>query len=310
MSSQIKIYSGSASRDLAEETADFFGSPLGQIDITRFSDGEIQVRYKESIRGTDIFIIQSTYAPADNLMELLLMIDAAKRASANQVVVVMPYFGYARQDRKFISRVSIGAKLVANLLTAAGADRIVTMDLHAGQIQGFFDIPMDHLNASAVFVPYLNALNLDNLCIASPDMGGSDRARSYAMRVNASLAVIDKHRDRPNEVTSMQVIGDVKGKNVVLVDDMIDTAGTLCKAAEVLKGQGAISARAITTHPILSGTAYDRLEASLLDEIAVTNTIPLKKRIEKIKVISIASLFAKAFRKIHNHESISSLFIN
>lgn len=310
MPPQIKIYSGTASRYLSEKIADSFGSPLGKIDLTRFSDGETQIYYQESIRGADLFIIQSTFAPADNLMELLLMIDAAKRASANQVVVVMPYYGYARQDRKFTSRVSLGAKLVANLVTAAGADRVVTMDLHAGQIQGFFDIPLDHLDASAVFIPYLKSLELENLCIASPDMGGSERARIYAKSINASLAVIDKHRDRPNEVTSMQVIGDVKDKNVVLVDDLIDTAGTLCKAAEAVKEKGALSVRAISTHPILSGPAYERLEASLLDEIAVTDTIPLNKKLEKIKVISIAPLFAKAFRKIHNYESISSLFIN
>ncbi|RMG19802.1 MAG: ribose-phosphate pyrophosphokinase [Bacteroidetes bacterium] len=306
---QVKIYSGSASRYLAEKIADFFGSQLGKIDLIRFSDGEIQVYYQESIRGSDLFIIQSTFSPSDNLMELLLMIDAAKRASANQVVVVMPYYGYARQDRKFTSRVSLGAKLVANLLTAAGADRIVTMDLHAGQIQGFFDIPLDHLDASAVFIPYLKSLKLDNLCIASPDMGGSDRARTYAKSVDASLVVIDKHRDRPNEVASMQVIGEVEGKNVVLVDDLIDTAGTLCKAAEAVIEKGALSVRAISTHPILSGPAYERIEASLLDEVAVTDTIPLRREIPKIKVISIASLFAKAFRKIHHHESISSLFI-
>lgn len=309
MSSQIKIYSGSATRYLSEKIADFFGSPLGGLTLTRFSDGEMQVYYEDSIRGSDLFIIQSTFSPAENLMELLLLIDAAKRASANQVVVVIPYFGYARQDRKFTSRVSLGAKLVANLLTAAGADRIVTMDLHAGQIQGFFDIPLDHLNASAVFVPYIKSLNLDNLCIATPDMGGSERARHYAIKTNAGLAVIDKHRERPNEVASMQVIGDVKDKNVILVDDLADTAGTLCKAAQLVMDHGALSVRAVCTHAIFSGNAHEKIEASVLDEIAVTDTIPLSRPNAKVKVISIASLFAKAFRKIHNHESISSLFI-
>ncbi|MEM7374792.1 MAG: ribose-phosphate pyrophosphokinase [Bacteroidota bacterium] len=309
MSQSIKIYSGSASRYLAEKISDFFGSPLGSIELLEFSDGEMQVYYEESIRGSDIFIVQSTFAPANNLMELLLLIDAAKRASANQVVVVIPYFGYARQDRKFKSRVSVGAKLVANILTAAGADRIVTMDLHAGQIQGFFDIPLDHLDATAVFVPYLKSLKLDNFCIASPDIGGAARARKYARYLNSELVLVDKHRIRPNEVASMQVIGDPAGKNIVLIDDLVDTAGTLCKAANILIERGALSVRAIATHPILSGPAYDRIEASKLVELAVTDTIPLKKSTKKVKVISIAPVFAKAFRKIHNHESISSLFL-
>ncbi|MEM9935230.1 MAG: ribose-phosphate pyrophosphokinase, partial [Bacteroidota bacterium] len=228
MASQIKIFSGTASRYLAEKICDFFGSPLGKVNVERFKDGEMQITYEESIRGSDIFIVQSTFTPAENMMELLLLIDTARRASANQIIVVTPYFGYARQDRKFKSRVSLGSKLMANLLTAAGADRILTMDLHAGQIQGFFDIPFDHLFASVVFLPYLRSLELENLCIASPDVGGSERARAYAKRLeNASLAIIDKHRDKPNEVASMTVIGNVEGKNVVLVDDLIDTAGTL-----------------------------------------------------------------------------------
>lgn len=312
MSAQVKIFSGSASRYLAEEIADFFGSSLGSIELLKFSDGELQVFYEESIRGADIFLIQSTFAPAENLIELLLMIDAAKRASANQVIVVTPYFGYARQDRKFKSRVSIGAKLMANVITAAGADRIMTMDLHAGQIQGFFDIPLDHLDASAIFVPYIQSLELENLCIASPDIGGSNRARKYAQYLGGHLALIDKHRSKPNEIESMQVIGTVEGMNVVLVDDLVDTAGTLCKAAEVLLENGALSVRAIVTHPVLSGPAYERLENSKLEEIALTDTIPLKKDKDysKIKVISIAPLFAKAFRKVHNYESISSLFID
>ncbi|MDX2286465.1 MAG: ribose-phosphate pyrophosphokinase [Bacteroidia bacterium] len=310
MSSQVKIFSGSTSRYLAEKIAEFFGSPLGSIELMRFSDGEIQVYYEESIRGCDVFLVQSTFSPADNLMELLLMIDAAKRASANQVIVVTPYYGYARQDRKSKARVSVGAKLVANLLTAAGASRVVTMDLHAGQIQGFFDIPLDHLDASAVFVPYLKSLALDNLCIASPDIGGSARARRYAQFVGAELIIVDKHRVRPNEIESMQVIGDARGRNIVLVDDLIDTAGTLCKAADLLLQEGAISVRAVATHPILSGSAYERIQGSRLEEVAVTDTIPLRKEVPKLKVLSIAPVFAKAFRKIHNYESISSLFIN
>ncbi len=309
MSSQIKIFSGSSSRYLSEKIADYFGSPLGSIELLHFSDGEMQVYYEESIRGCELFLIQSTFCPADNFMELFLMIDAAKRASAKQIVVVLPYFGYARQDRKFKSRVSIGAKLVANLLTTAGADRIMTMDLHAGQIQGFFDIPLDHLDASAVFVPHIRSLKLDNICIASPDIGGAARARMYAKHLNAELILVDKHRERPNEVASMQVIGDAKGKNIILIDDLIDTAGTLCKAADVLMAEGALSVRAAATHPIFSGPAYERITESQLVEVFTTDTIPLKKNIEKIKVITIAQIFAKAFRKLHNNESISSLFI-
>lgn len=311
MNPRIKIFSGSATRELAEKISDFFGTPLGEVELLRFSDGEMQVYYEESIRGSDIFIVQSTFAPADTVMELLLMIDAARRASANQVIVVTPYYGYARQDRKFKSRVSVGAKLMANLVTAAGADRVVTMDLHAGQIQGFFDIPLDHLDASAVFVPYLKGLSLENLCIASPDIGGSARARRYATFIGADLLIVDKHRKRPNEVASMQVIGDAKGKNIVLVDDLIDTAGTISKAADLLMDEGARSVRAIATHPLLSGDAHQRIEASSLVELCVTDTIPLRDRsVEKIKVLSIAPVFAKAFRKIHNYESISSLFIS
>ena len=309
MSSPIKIFSGSASRYLAEKICDFFGSPLGEIELLKFSDGEMQVYYEESIRGSDIFIVQSTFAPADNIMELLLLIDAAKRASANQVIVVIPYFGYARQDRKFKSRVSVGAKLMANTLTSAGADRVVTMDLHAGQIQGFFDIPLDHLYASVVFVPYLKGLNLENLCIASPDIGGSARARAYSQFLDAELLIVDKHRIRPNEVASMEVIGEPEGRNIVLIDDLVDTAGTLCKAADILMERGALSVRAVATHPILSGPAYDRIANSQLKELVVTDTIPIKQEIPNLKVISVAPVFAKAFRKIHNYESISSLFL-
>lgn len=309
MSSQVKIFSGSASRYLAERIADFFGSPLGEVELSRFSDGEMQVYYVDSIRGCDLFIVQSTFSPAENLIELFLLIDAAKRASGNQVIVAIPYFGYARQDRKTKSRVSLGAKLLANLLTASGADRIITMDLHAGQIQGFFDIPLDHLDASAVFVPYLRSLNLEDLCIASPDVGGSERAKNYAKHLRAELAIVDKSRLRPNEVASMQLIGSVEGKNVVMVDDMVDTAGTLCKAADLILSNGAKSVRAVVTHPVLSGNAYENIKKSKLEELVVTDSIPLKQQLDKITVLTIAPLFAKAFRKINNNESISSLFI-
>jgi ribose-phosphate pyrophosphokinase len=310
MTSQLKIFSGTNSRYLAERIADFYGSPLGEVVINRFSDGEFQPSFNESIRGCDIFIIQSTFAPADNLLELLFLIDGARRASAKQVNVVIPYFGFARQDRKDKPRVSIGAKLIANLLTAAGASRIVTMDLHAGQIQGFFDIPLDHLDATAVFIPYLKSLNQDRMVIASPDMGGVNRARLYAKHLKCDIVVIDKHRERANQVSTMQVIGDVEGRDIVLVDDIVDTAGTLCKAAELLISKGANSVRAVATHPLLSGNALEKIKDSHLTELVVTDTLPLKETLPNIKVLSIAGVFAKAFRKIHNFESISSLFIN
>lgn len=310
MASEVKIFSGTATRYLAEKIADFFGSPLGGVTISRFSDGEIEPHYTESVRGDNIFLIQSTFAPSDNLMELLLMIDAARRASAQKIIVVIPYFGYSRQDRKDKPRVSLGAKLVANLLTTAGADRIVTMDLHAGQIQGFFDIPLDHLDSSAVFWPYLKDLGIENLAIASPDAGGTKRARSYASFLKSDMILIDKYRERANQVASMEVIGDVQGKNIVIVDDIVDTAGTLCKAADHLLEQGAASVRAVVTHPLLSGSAYEKIENSGLLEMIVTDTIPLKQESEKIKVLSIAPVIAKAFWKIHNYESISSLFIS
>jgi ribose-phosphate pyrophosphokinase len=308
MNTQVKIFSGTCSRYLAERISDHYGMPLGNVTIQRFSDGEMQPSFDESVRGCNVFLVQSTFTPSDNIMELLLMIDAAKRASAKQIIVVSPYFGYARQDRKFKPRVSIGAKLFANILTAAGAHRVVTMDLHAGQIQGFFDIPVDHLDASGVFIPYLKSLGLDNLCIASPDMGGSPRARHYAQILGADLVVIDKHRERANEVASMRVIGNVSGRNVVLVDDLIDTAGTLTKAGGLIMEEGASSVRAICTHPILSGKAYDTINNSVLDELAVTDTIPLTKDSSKIRVLSVAPMFAKAILKVHNFESISSLF--
>lgn len=311
MASQLKIFSGTASTYLAEKIAELYGIPLGSVTLAQFSDGEVQPSYNESVRGCDLFLIQSTFSPADNLMELLLMIDAARRASVKTINVVIPYFGYARQDRKDKPRVSLGAKLVANLLTAAGASRLITMDLHAGQIQGFFDIPVDHLDASAVFLPYVRQhMQGADILMAAPDMGGVARARLYAKFLKADIAVIDKHRERANQVASMQVIGDVEGKDVILVDDLVDTAGTLCKAAGELKKKGARTVRAFVTHPILSGNAIQRIEESELEEIVVTDTIPLKQQSPKVRVLSIAPVFAKAFRKIHNFESISSLFVS
>ncbi|MBX9850841.1 MAG: ribose-phosphate pyrophosphokinase [Cytophagaceae bacterium] len=307
--SYVKIFSGTNSRYLAEKIGYAYGKPLGSVTLGRFSDGELHVSFDESVRGYDVFLIQSTYPTADNLMELLLMIDAARRASAAYVTAVVPYFGYARQDRKDKPRVAIAAKLVANLLSAAGADRLMTCDLHAGQIQGFFDVPVDHLDGAAIFVPYLKSLNLDNLIMASPDVGGLGRARGIAKYLQVDIVVCDKHRKRANEIASMQLIGDVEGANVVLVDDLIDTGGTICKAAEIIKSHGAKSVRAICTHPILSGKAYDNIENSVLEELVVTDTIPLKKESSKIKVLSTAELFGKAIRKIQDNDSISSLFI-
>ena len=307
--SSVKLFAGKGTADLANRIADIYGKPLGKSTSQKFSDGELNFSYNESIRGTDLFIIQSTTPPSDNIMELLLMIDAAKRASAKYITVVIPYFGYARQDRKDRPRVAIAAKMMANLLTAAGAHRLMTMDLHAGQIQGFFDIPVDHLDGSAIFVPYIRNLNLDNLIFASPDVGGTARARTFAKFFEADMVVCDKHRKRANEIASMQVIGDVEGKDVVLVDDMADTAGTICKAANLLKDKGATSVRAICTHPILSGKAYENIEASDLDEMINSDTIALKQKSDKITVLTVADLFAKAIRKVHDHESISALFI-
>jgi ribose-phosphate pyrophosphokinase len=305
----VKIFSGRSTIYLAEKIAHAYGEPLGKVDYKQFSDGEIAPYIAESVRGHDVFIVQSTFAPADNFMELMLMIDAAKRASAENVNVIIPYFGYARQDRKDKPRVAIAAKLIANLISAAGADRIMTCDLHADQIQGFFDIPLDHLDGNYVFVPYLKSLNLQNIMFASPDVGGIKRARSFAKFFDAELAVCDKYRKEANKIESMRLIGEVEGKDVILVDDLVDTAGTICKAAALLKEKGANSVRAVCTHPVLSGAAYETIQNSMLEEIAVTDTIPLKKNISKIKMLSMSDLFAKAIRKIHDHESISSLFI-
>lgn len=305
----VKIFSGRATQYLAEKVANAYGEPLGTVNYQQFSDGEMSPFIVESVRGHDVFIIQSTFAPADNLMELLLMVDAAKRASAHNVNVIIPYFGYARQDRKDKPRVAIAAKMIANLLSAAGADRIMACDLHADQIQGFFDIPVDHLDGSYIFIPYLKSLGLKDIMFATPDVGGIKRARNFAKFFNSELAVCDKYRKEANKIESMRLIGEVDGKDVVLVDDLVDTAGTICKAAALLKENGAKSVRAVCTHPVLSGKAYENVENSVLEELVVTDTIPLTKESTKIKVLSVSDLFAKAIRKIHDNESISSLFI-
>lgn len=305
----VKIFSGRATIYLAEKIANAYGETLGDVDYQQFSDGEMSPFIAESVRGHEVFIIQSTFAPSDNLMELLLMVDAAKRASASSINVVIPYFGYARQDRKDRPRVAIAAKLIANLISAAGATRIMACDLHADQIQGFFDIPVDHLDGSYIFVPYLKSLKLGDIMFASPDVGGIKRARSFAKFFAADLAVCDKYRKEANKVSSMRLIGEVEGKDVVLVDDLVDTAGTICKAALLLKEKGAKSVRAVCTHPVLSGKAYENIENSVLEELAVSDTIPLKQLSNKIKVLTVSNLYAKAIRKIHDNESISSLFI-
>jgi ribose-phosphate pyrophosphokinase len=304
----VKLFPGSGTVDLAAKIAKAYGRELGDVVISRFSDGEFQPSFNESVRGCDAFLIQSTNQPYDNLMELLLLTDAAKRASAHYITVVVPYFGMARQDRKDKPRVAIGAKLIANLITAAGANRIMTMDLHAAQIQGFFDIPVDHLDASVIFVPYIKSLKLPNLTIASPDMGGSYRARTFAKFFNAEVVICDKRRKRANEIESMSIIGDVTGRDIVLIDDICDTAGTLAKAADLIMQNGASSVRAVCTHPVLSGKAYDTVENSVLTELIVTDTIPLKQNSSKIRVLSTAELFAKAIANVNEHGSISDLF--
>lgn len=305
---KVKIFSGSTSRNLAEKIALSYGLPLGDVSVPRYSDGEFQPSIDESVRGCDVFFIQSTFPPADNLMELLLLIDAAKRASAHMVTAVIPYFGLARQDRKDKPRVPIGSKMVANILMAAGADRVMTMDLHAPQIQGFFDIPVDHLDSLVIFIPYIKSLDLDNLVLAAPDIGASKRVREFAKVLNCDMVICDKERKRANEVASMVVIGDVKDKNVVLIDDICDTANTLAKAAQLLMDEGATSVRAVCTHPVLSGKAYETVENSALRELVVTDTIPLKSSSSKIKTISVDRLFANAIRNVCEYGSISSLF--
>lgn len=305
----VKLFSGQYSNYLAVKIADYYGYSLGKWDLLKFSDGEMQPIIEESVRGSYTFFIQSTAAPADNLLELLLLIDTAKRASAEYITAVIPYFGYARQDRKDKPRVPISAKMIANLLEAAGANRIMTMELHADQIQGFFDIPVDHLKSNAIFVPYLEGLDKEMTVFAAPDVGGVKRARNYANHFKCDLVICDKYRRRANEVAGMTVIGDVQGRDVILVDDLADTAGTLCKAADALVQKGARSVRAICTHPVLSGKAYENIEASHLSELIVTDTLPLRRQSPKIKVLSSAKLFAHAIRNTHEHRSISALFI-
>ncbi|TWP24041.1 ribose-phosphate pyrophosphokinase [Apibacter muscae] len=310
MSQPVHIFSTRENVTLAEKISQSYGMPLGKMSFFDFSDGEYQPCLEESVRGSRVFIIGSTFPPADNLMEMLLMIDAAKRASADKITAVIPYFGLARQDRKDKPRVPIGAKLVANLLSAAGATRIMTMDLHADQIQGFFEIPVDHLFASNIFVNYVRSLNLKNLTIASPDMGGAKRARTYASHLNADVVICYKERKKANNIDYMILIGDVKDRNVILIDDMIDTAGTLTKAADIIMESGALSVRAMATHPILSGGAYERINNSRLEEVIVTDSIPLKNNlVDKIKVLSCAPLFGEIMNLVHNRESISKKFL-
>ena len=311
---KIKLFAGRASRDFAVKVAKAMNIELGASDVLTFSDGEFQPSYNESVRGATVFIVQSTFPPVDNLFELLLMIDAAKRASAHKVIAVMPYFGWARQDRKDKPRVSIGAKLVANVLHAAGCDRVMTCDLHADQIQGFFDFPVDHIYASSVFLPYLKNLNIENLAIAAPDMGGAKRANAYARYLQCPVIICHKSRERANVVGSITAIGEVEGKNVIIVDDMIDTAGTLIKAANVVKEMGAISVRACATHAVFSGPAYERIAESALEEVIVSDTIPLSsdpaRDKSKITVLSMTDTFADIIEKVYNYEPISSSFIN
>lgn len=305
----VKLLSGENTKDLSKKISRFYGQDLADVSTYRFSDGEFTTVINESVRGSYVFIIQSTNPPTESFMEMLMMVDAAKRASAEYITCVIPYFGFARQDRKDKPRVAIGAKLMANLITASGADRVMTMDLHAGQIQGFFDIPVDHLNATAIFIPYLKEQKIDDILFASPDVGSTKRTRLYAKQFNTDFVICDKHRKKANEVAEMNLIGNVKGKNVILVDDLIDTAGTMCMAAEKIMAEGAKSVRAICTHAVLSGPAYERIEKSVLTELIVTDTIPLKQKSKKIKVLTVSELFARAVRNTHEHKSINSLFI-
>jgi ribose-phosphate pyrophosphokinase len=309
MSSGVKIFAGSGSEDLAKRIAESYGATLGIVKKTVFSDGEFAVSFEETVRGQTVFLVQSTMPPSDNLFELLLMVDAARRASAYKICVVIPYFGFARQDRKDKPRVAIGAKLVANMLMAAGIDRIMTMDLHADQIQGFFEVPVDHLYGSTIFNTEIEKLNTGNLIMAAPDAGGAKRANSYAKRLDIGLAICHKQRKKANEVAEMTVIGDVAGKDVVLVDDMCDTAGTLTKAADLFMEKGALSVRAFCTHAVLSGPAYERLTNSKITELIVTDTIPVKREHEKIRVMTVADLFGDVIGRMVKNESISSHFI-
>lgn len=306
---EAKVFACSQSKELAEKMAKHYGVELGKVTVSHYSDGEFQPSFEESIRGLRVFLIGSTFPSADNLMELLLMIDAAKRASARHITAVIPYFGWARQDRKDKPRVPIGAKLVAKMLETAGATRIMTMDLHADQIQGFFEKPVDHLYASTIFLPYIKSLGLENVTMASPDMGGSKRAYAYAKYLHSEVVVCYKQRKKANVIDTMELIGDVQGRNVILVDDMIDTGGTLAKAADVMMERGALSVRAICTHAILSGGAYEKIENSALTELIVTDSIPLKKESSKIRVLSCAELFADVMHMVQNNTSISDKFI-
>ena len=311
MSNQpFKIFSGTKSKYMALEIAKNLGVELGQMNIQRFADGEFQVSYEESVRGDEVYLVQSTFPNSDNLMELLLMVDAAKRASAKSVTAVIPYFGWARQDRKDKPRVSIAAKLVASMLTAAGVDSIITMDLHADQIQGFFDLPLNHLLASSVFIPYIKKLKLKDMVIASPDVGGVKRVNSYAKYFNVPLVMCNKQRARANVVEKMTIIGDVQDKNVILIDDMIDTAGTICTAAQVMMDNGAKSVRAIASHAIMSDPATERINKSALEEVVFTNSIPYDtSRSDKVKIVSVAGLIADTIERIHQHESIGSQYL-
>ncbi|WP_024954744.1 ribose-phosphate pyrophosphokinase [Sulfurospirillum arcachonense] len=305
-----KVFTGTANPELSKKVAKYLSLPLSEASIKRFSDGEISVQISESVRGKDVFIIQPTCAPANvNLMELLILTDALRRSSASSITAIMPYFGYARQDRKAAPRVPITAKLVANMIETAGIDRVVTIDLHAGQIQGFFDIPVDNLYGSIIFLDYIKNKGLKNPVIASPDIGGVARARSFAKKLGVDIVIVDKRREKANESEVMNIIGDVEGKDVILVDDMIDTAGTIVKAAKVLKDKGATSVMACCTHPVLSGPAYDRITEGELDELLVSDSIPLTQECEKIKVLSVAPTFAEVIRRVYHNESVNGLFI-
>ena len=304
----VSIFSGRATRYLADKIAEYYGSPLGTCNVTVFSDGEFQPSFEENLRGRDVFLIQSTFPPTENLMELLMMVDAAKRASARRIIAVIPYFGFARQDRKDRPRISIAAKLVANLLQVAGVTRVITMDIHADQIQGFFDIPVDNLYASKIFVPYIQSLNLHDPIMASPDAGGTRRASSYAKMLGTVFCICHKQRSKPNEIEKMLLIGDVQDRDVILIDDIIDTAGTITRAGQLLKDNGARSVRAFATHPIFSGSAMEKIDNSVFDEVVVTDTIPLKNPSKKIHVLSTAELFAQVIQKVENYESLSEFF--
>jgi ribose-phosphate pyrophosphokinase len=308
MATKALIFSGRATRYLAEKIAESYGHPLGNVDVTVFSDGEFQPSFEENIRGRDVFLVQSTFPPADNLLELLMLIDAARRASAKRIVAVIPYFGLARQDRKDKPRVSVASKLIANLLTAAGVQRIITLDLHADQIQAYFDVPVDHIYASSIFTPYIESLNLPNLLMASPDTGGTRRAAAYAKFLHTGFVICYKQRSKPNEIGKIELVGSVEGKDVVLIDDIIDTGGSITKAGDLIMERGASSVRAFCTHPVFSGQAYEKIEKSKFTEVVVTDTLPLKQHSDKIKVLSTANLFAEVIKRALKTKSISSLY--